>query len=120
MYFADNPASPLILVLFFSILKFLECDSKENTKSKWAKGVSYFGLGVVGLLEILSDKANDIEASFYVVTMCFIESIDMCFDSKIVTSFRKWLKGSYQKVKIEFVGPCLELKTISAPENKKQ
>ena len=82
IYFRGSPALPLLIVPVFIIMKFLESHFKNYIGSRGAKGVSYLGLRIVVLFGILANKTNDIGASFYVVTMCFIEFVDVCFEWK--------------------------------------
>jgi hypothetical protein len=82
IYFIHSPALPLLIVPTFIIMKFLESHFKKYIGSRWAKGFSYLGLGIVVLIGILANSTNDIGASFYVVTMCFIEFVDVCFEWK--------------------------------------
>ena len=83
VYTIKRPYSPLVLVLLFAIAKYFEDHSIINMGSRWNKGVSYLGLGTVSLIGIWT-STNNVSVSYYVVTMCFIEFVDLCFDWKSI------------------------------------
>jgi hypothetical protein len=80
-----SPSFSLYLVPLFLVMRIIEYYSKKrkisNSKgSIYAKGLSYFGLGIVILLGIKYNIKDDLISSYYVVTMCFIECVDLIFD----------------------------------------
>jgi hypothetical protein len=111
---------PFALLILFFISKLFKPLFPKRFDSDLIKGLSYGGLGIVIILYILAMNPADKMIQSYVAAMCFIEFIDLCIGSKISVFVCEKLKRSYQRVKIEISGPCLELKTIGAPENKKQ
>ncbi len=62
-------------------MKSFEHHFNTDINSKKAKGVCYFGLGVVGLLDTIGtlNPIYHMSVSVYVATMCFIEFVDACF-----------------------------------------
>ena len=81
VYFTKGPALSLVLVFLFAIAKYVEDHSMINI-GRQAKGISYFGLGIVVFIGIQANNTDYIGISYYVVTMCCIEFVDLYFIGK--------------------------------------
>lgn len=75
---------PIFLVILFFVQKGVEYFNYRELGryTKYTKGVCYFGLGFLIVLDFLAVNKTDI--SMYVAAMCFIEGIDLCLEHKAI------------------------------------